>query len=215
MYLKMKHLLDLHTWNRQEHFYFFSRMEEPYFGVVVDVDVTRAYTQAKALQISFFQYYLYQSLRAANQVENFRYRIEGELVYCYEEIHASSTIGRQDGTFGFSFIKYTDSLSAFVENANAEIAAVQATVGLRFNDDARRADCIHYSTLPWLRFTSLTHARSFTYRDSAPKISFGKYERIGEKIKMPVAIYVNHAVMDAYHVGQFVEKFQQLLDEVV
>lgn len=208
----MKTQLHLDSWNRKEHFHFFANMDESYFGIVVEVNVTKAYAKAKALGISFFQYYLYQSLKAANQVENFRYRIESENVFCYDAVHASATIGREDGTFGFSFIEYTDDFQTFIQNTNAEIVAVQQTSGLRFNEDARRIDCIHYSAIPWLRFTSLTHARSFAYRDSAPKISFGKYHREGDKMSLPVAIYVHHGLMDAYHVGQFVEKFQQLLD---
>lgn len=209
----MRTLLDLNTWNRKEHFQFFSRMEEPFWGIVVEVEVTKAYAKAKELGITFFQYYLYQSLKAANQIKNFRYRIENEAVYCYDVIHASSTIGREDGTFGFSFIHYSDSLQTFIQDANAEIAAVLATSGLRFNEDAKRIDTIHYSALPWLHFTSLTHARSFAYKDSAPKISFGKFVNRNGKLLMPVAIYVNHSLADAYHVGLFVELFQQLLNE--
>lgn len=209
----MKTQILLDSWNRKEHFHFFASMAEPFFGVVVEVEVSSAYAKAKAMGVSFFQYYLYQSLKAANQVENFRYRIEDGKVFCYDVVHASATIGREDGTFGFSFIEYIADFQTFTQSANAEIAAVQQTTGLRFNDDARRIDCIHYSAVPWLRFTSLTHARSFTYRDSAPKISFGKYHQESDKMSLPVAIYVNHALMDAYHVGQFVEKFQHFLNE--
>ncbi len=209
----MKTLLDLNTWNRREHYQFFSRMDEPFFGVVVEVDVTKAYAKAKELGITFFQYYLYLALKAANQIENFRYRIENEQVYCYDVIHVSSTIGRADGTFGFSFIEFEPNLQDFIKNVNAEIHAVQSMPGLRFNEDAKRVDTIHFSALPWLRFTGLTHARSFSYRDSAPKISVGKFVKENNALRMPVAIYVNHGLADAYHVGQFVALFQALLNE--
>ncbi|MFN7115703.1 MAG: CatA-like O-acetyltransferase [Saprospiraceae bacterium] len=209
----MKTLLDLDTWNRKEHYHFFSRMDEPFFGIVVDVDVTKAYAKAKELGITFFQYYLYLALKAANQIENFRYRIENEQVYCYDAVHVSATIGRQDGTFGFSFIEYDAALPDFIKNMNAEIEAVQSTPGLRFNDNAKRIDTIHFSALPWLHFTGLTHARSFTYRDSAPKISVGKFVKQNDQLLMPVAIYVHHGLADAYHVGQMVELYQMLLKE--
>jgi chloramphenicol O-acetyltransferase type A len=29
---------------------------------------------------------------------------------------------------------------------------------------------IHFSAIPWLDFTSLSHARSYTFPDSCPKI---------------------------------------------
>lgn len=209
----MRTEIPVESWNRKEHFHFFSKMEEPFFGVVVEMEVTKAYAKAKESGVSFFQYYLYQSLRAANQIESFRYRIEAEKVYCYDAVHASATVGRADGTFGFTFIEYRNTLPDFVKEATEEITAVQQGSGLRFNDAAKRIDTIHYSALPWLRFTGLTHARSFAHADSAPKISFGKYAQENGKIMLPVAIYVHHGLLDAYHVGQFVSLFQTFLDE--
>lgn len=73
----MKQLVDIDTWERKDHYQFFKQFEEPFFGVCVQVDVTRAYLKAKEQGGSFFLYYLYQSLVAANSIESFRYRITG------------------------------------------------------------------------------------------------------------------------------------------
>lgn len=85
----MKQHINLATWNRQEHFTFFSSFEEPFFGLVTEVNAVQAYARAKELGISFFQVYLYATLRAANEIEAFRYRIEDGEVYCYDVIHLS------------------------------------------------------------------------------------------------------------------------------
>ena len=207
----MKHHLDLATWNRREHFEFFSGFDEPFFGLVATVDCTAALAEAKRLGIPFFLYYLYQTLQAVNAVENLRYRIEGGQVYGYNRIHASATIGRPDHTFGFSFIEQHDELAAFVRGAEAEITAVQASTGLRLSPATARPDVIHFSALPWVRFTGLTHARSFGAPDSAPKISVGQTYPAGAATLMPVAINVHHALADGYHVGQFLAEFQQRL----
>ena len=169
----MKHLIDLVAWNRREHFTFFSAFEEPFFGLVATVDCTRALAEAKRLGVPFFLYYLHAALQAVNQVEALRYRIEDGQVCCYDRIHASATIGRPDHTFGFSFIEQHDELAAFVPGATAEIAAVQASEGLRLNETTGRPDVIHFSALPWVRFTGLTYTRSFSHPDSCPKISVG------------------------------------------
>ena len=71
----MKKLIDLDNWNRKEHFLFFSKFEEPFFGVTVKVDCSTAYQKAKEKGVSFFLYYLYRALKTANKIENFRYRI--------------------------------------------------------------------------------------------------------------------------------------------
>jgi chloramphenicol O-acetyltransferase type A len=209
----MKQLIDLSTWPRREHFSFFSKFDEPFFGLVADVDCTHAYAEAKRLGVSFFLYYLHLALQAANEVEAFRYRIEDGQVYCYDRIHASATIGRPDRTFGFSFIEQHDTLADFVAGANAEIDAVQQSVGLRLNDTTGRPDVIHFSAIPWVRFTGLTHARSFQFPDSCPKISVGQTYQEGATLRMSVAVNVHHGLADGYHVGLFLEAFQRLLGQ--
>ena len=207
----MKHLINQTSWNRREHFAFFSAFEEPFFGLVTTVDCTRALAEAKRLGVPFFLYYLHAALQAVNQVEALRYRIEDGQVYCYDRIHASATIGRPDHTFGFSFIEQHDELAAFMPVATAEIAAVQASQGLRLNETTSRTDVIHFSALPWVRFTGLTHARSFSYPDSCPKISVGQTYVEGAATLLPVSINVHHGLADGYHVGLFLAAFQELL----
>ncbi|RYG03106.1 MAG: hypothetical protein EOO02_09150 [Chitinophagaceae bacterium] len=66
----------------------------------------------------------------------------------------------------------------------------------------------HLSALPWLNFTSISHARAFSFPDSCPKISFGKLSEVEGKSLMPVSIHVHHGLMDGFHVAQFVERFE-------
>ncbi|MCT4587216.1 MAG: CatA-like O-acetyltransferase [Carboxylicivirga sp.] len=54
---------------------------------------------------------------------------------------------------------------------------------------------------------------SFTLPDSCPKITFGKMTDEHGVKTMPVSIHVHHALVDGYHVGQFVEKYQRLMNE--
>ncbi|MEH6408107.1 MAG: CatA-like O-acetyltransferase, partial [Leeuwenhoekiella sp.] len=109
----MKTILDLSTWARKEHFHFFRKFEEPFFGITAKVDCTEAYASAKNNEDSFFLSYLHKALVAANNVEPFKYRISDDEVYIYDEIHGSPTINRPDGTFGFSYIKYLPDFKKF------------------------------------------------------------------------------------------------------
>ena len=209
----MKTLLDLENWNRKEHFaHFFRQMEEPFFGATVEIDCTKAYQTAKSLNVSFFIYYLHKTLVAVNTIENFKYRISEDKIYINNRVDASATIGREDGTFGFSLIEYDPDLKVFEQTASAEIERIQNTTGLftrEFNDD----NVIHFSAIPWLNFTSLSHARSFTYPDSCPKISFGKMitSETGKRT-ISMAVFVHHGLMDGLHLGQFVDYFQELMN---
>jgi chloramphenicol O-acetyltransferase type A len=209
----MRTLFDIENWPRKEHFHFFRRFEEPFFGVVVDVDCTAAYANAKALGSSFFLYYLHKTLTAVNTVEPFRYRIDGEQLFVCDVIHGSATISREDGSFGFSLIEYDADFAVFTTKALAEIERVKSVPGLQtreFNDD----NLIHFSAIPWVNFTSLSHARSFSFPDSCPKISFGKMTvHENGKRTMPMSVHVHHALMDGLHVGQFVDCFQQIMSQ--
>lgn len=206
----MKTLLNIETWNRKDQFRFFNQFEEPFFGVTVQIDCTNAYRLSKEKEYSFFLYYLHASLKAANQIEPFRYRIENDQVYLYDVVNASPTINRPDGTFGFSYMDYHPDFIPFTQHAKKAIDEVRNSSGLI--PAVSGENVIHYSSVPWLNFTSLSHARSFLFKDSCPKISFGKMTEVNGRKQMPVSIHVHHALMDGFHVGQFVELFQELLE---
>lgn len=209
----MKTLLDIENWSRKEHFHFFRQFEEPFFGATVEIDCTKAYATAKSLNTSFFIYYLHKTLVAVNGSESFRYRITDDQIYVCDQINASATIGRKDGSFGFSLIEYDVDFEIFTKNALAEIERIQNTTGLftrTFSDD----NVIHFSAIPWLDFTSLSHARSYTFPDSCPKISFGKMKIIENgKRTMPMSIHVHHGLVDGLHLGQFVDSFQEIMNQ--
>ena len=61
--------------------------------------------------------------------------------------------------------------------------------------------------IPWISFTSFTHARKPAKEDSVPKIVFGKYTKKNDSVKMPVSVEVHHSLMDGIHVGKFFEQF--------
>ncbi|WP_207423913.1 chloramphenicol acetyltransferase [Desertivirga brevis] len=207
----MKTLIDLENWSRREHFSFFSKSEEPFFGVTVEVDCTKAYASAKEKGQSFFLYYLYRALNAANQIQNFRYRIVDNEVYLFDQVHASPTIPRPDNTFGFAYINYHTNEELFYDNALEEIQRVKQSTTL--HPTVSVGSVIHFSALPWLSFTWISHARSFSFNDSSPKISFGKLNTKEGLKTMPVAVHVHHGLADGYHVGLFVANFQDLLNE--
>ena len=209
----MKTLLDLENWNRKEHFEHFSRMEEPFFGVTVEIDCTKAYQTAKTLKTSFFIFYLHKTLVAVNSIENFKYRIAEDKIYINDRVDVSATIGREDGTFGFSLMEYNPEFKIFEKGACEEIERSQNTTGLftrSFDDD----NVIHFSAIPWLNFTSLSHARSHSYPDSCPKISFGKMITLDNgKKTMAMSVHVHHGLMDGLHLGKFVDLFQELMNQ--
>lgn len=188
-----KQEIDISNWNRKEHFDWFNSFEEPYAGVTVMMDVTKAYEFSKGSGYKFSLFYFYLSLRAANETEALRYRIEGDKVVCYSRIGGDTTIFREDLSYGCGHYKYYREYAIFEAEALREMARVEQSKGLC--NDYEGIDTIYYSTVPWIHFTALNHPRKYGANTGVPRITFGKIiEEKGRKI-MPVDLHFHHALM--------------------
>lgn len=208
----MYQTLDIDLWNRKQIYHFFKDFDEPFFGVTVNVDMTKAYAKAKEMQTSFFLYYLHKSLTAVNAITPFLYRINDSNVLVYKEVHASATVNREDGTFGFSYMPFDVDYRIFEKNALIEIDRIRSTNDLfpAYN----QSNVVHFSALPWLKFTSLSHARILGKSAGEPKISFGKATKVNGVMTMPCSVHVHHGLMDGKDVGSYFDLFQELLNDL-
>ena len=207
----MPEYLDIETWTRRSHFDLFKTYDNPYFNIGTSVDVTPLLNLTRANKnISFFIAYHFLSIKAANEVEPFRYRLQGERVLVYERIHAGTIILLPDESFTFAYFDYDENFEAFHTNAKATIDRA-LTGGPRLDERASRDDLIHHSVVPWITFTSVSHARKRGQDDSVPKIAFGKYGLVGDRVMMPVSVEVHHALMDGLHVGRYLSRFETYL----
>jgi chloramphenicol O-acetyltransferase type A len=98
----------------------------------------------------------------------------------------------------------------FLVNSRIEMERVRHSKGLE--PAISGENVIHYSTLPWINFTAISHARSFAFKDSVPKITFGKMTVSNGKRMLPVSVHVHHALMDGWHVAQFLEHYQEIMN---
>ncbi|MEP2773033.1 MAG: chloramphenicol acetyltransferase [Fulvivirga sp.] len=204
-----KSRINIDSWERKSHFHFFKDFKEPFFGVVVEVDCTKALEDAQKQGASFFLYYIYKSIKAVNEVEAFRLRIEQGEVVLYDQVCPAPTVGRENGTFGFSNFEMHSDFEAFASEATQVMEEVKSRNDLVPSD---RLDLIYYSAIPWINFTSLSHARDLDGHDCVPKISFGKLTEKEDKKIMPMSVHVHHALADGLHVGKYVDLFQKFMN---
>lgn len=202
--------LDLDTWPRREHFDFFRGFDNPFWNVCVPLDVTelKRFTEREGLSFLVTSHFL--AMQAANRIECFRYRVRGDRVLVHDTVSIGTIVLRADESFAFVYFDHSDDFPTFHRDALAEIARVEAE-GNRLDARADQDDMLHCSVLPWLRFTSISHARRWNTDDSVPKLSFGKISAEGDRRTMPLSIEVHHALMDGLHVGRFVETLETFL----
>jgi len=208
----MSHFVDIDSWNRRSHFQFFKDFEQPFFGLCADLDVSAVHEQtSQEPASSFFLTCLYLSIKASNEIEAFRYRLRDDAVLVHDVIHGSSTVAREDGTFGFGYFEYQRDFQCFMTDARRILTQTREEIG-ELEPRPDKDDLIHYSVIPWVRFTGLLHARRIPAEESVPKIVFGKHHLRDGARRMPISIEAHHALMDGLEVGQFLERYQKLLD---
>lgn len=204
----MSGYLDVETWSRRQQFEFFKGYVNPFFNICTNVDVTDLLDFIRATKdISFFITCHFFSIKAANEVEPFRYRLRGDRVLVHDHVHAGTTLLLADENFTFVYFDYTDDFELFHLNAKAAIE-IAKTGAPRLDERAAQDDLIYHSVIPWITFTSISHARKGGRQESVPKIAFGKYREDGSRIRMPVSVEVHHALMDGLHVGRYFERLE-------
>jgi chloramphenicol O-acetyltransferase type A len=69
-------------------------------------------------------------------------------------------------------------------------------------------DIYQFSSLPWIKFTHISHTLAGKSDKSNPMFDWGKYFEKDGKVLIPFSIQVHHSFIDGLHVGKFVEYLQ-------
>lgn len=212
----MPHDLDLTHWPRRATFEFYRGFDKPYFSVCTRIDVSAlkpALVQAGVGGVGLACHFL--ALQLANRLEPFRYRLQRGRVQVLDVVHASTTVLRADDSFGFATLQHDSDFARFAAQGAAALHAARQASGDGDGGFAPRVDdqaVLHFTTLPWVHFTSFSHARNWGREDAVPKIAFGRIDSDADDDRrrrwMPLSLEVHHALMDGVHVGRFVQAFE-------
>jgi chloramphenicol O-acetyltransferase type A len=202
--------LDLATWPRRATFDFFRRFDKPYFNVCLRLDLTALVALKSRLPGGLMLAYHHLVMRLANEIEPFRYRVDGDRVRVLDVVHASVAVLRHDESIGFAYLAYDPDPAAFAGAAGPVVDAV-VRGDLPFDPGLDQAAHLHFTTLPWVDFSSFSHARNWGREDSIPKFAFGRLQREGDRWAMALSIEVHHALMDGLHVGRLVQGLEERL----
>ncbi|MCF7825591.1 MAG: chloramphenicol acetyltransferase [Candidatus Marinimicrobia bacterium] len=200
-------IVEIEQWERKQQFQFFKNYDNPFFGLVADIEVSRLLEYTRTRGHSFFAAYLYISQLQVNKIKEFRYRILDDQVIDYATISAGSTVLKANDVFTFCYFEFMNSFSAFEAHVLKQIESCRQAESLLEDHDHDLA-MIHYSVIPWVHFRGLSHPRNYSSGDSIPKIVFGKYASANGLTNMPISVEAHHSLMDGFHMGQYFEGFQ-------
>lgn len=206
----MPEYLDIENWARRDLFEFFRHYTNPYFNICTRLDITATSAHIRSqpsISISLALHYV--ALRAANETEAFKYRLENGKVVIYEAVHGGTIVLQPNESFNFAYFDYHADFGKFIAGAQQSVdEASRVTRPLQPDPSENR---LHFTVLPWLAFTSFAHARNLGREESIPKIAFGKFLKENERLLVPFSVEVHHALMDGLHVGRYVARVQELL----
>jgi len=124
-----------------------------------------------------------------------------------DELEISCTVLNSDESFSFGEFGSNSNFDLFYQHADQQLAKIKKGYKT-LKPTNNRGNEIFCSVLPWLHFTSFSHAQKQTEHDSIPRIVIGKYKTILNEIAMPVSVEVHHALVNGLHVGQYFGKLQ-------
>lgn len=205
--------INIATWSRKEHYQFFSPLSDPYFSVTTTIDVTALYSYVKSHQLSFYYALIYLAVNAMKDIENFHYRIRGDKVFIVGDLLPSFTdLKPGSDLFSILNVKITGSMAEFSESCKRKL--VEQTWFFPSEKEEENDECVYFSVLPRIHFTSITQESDGNVDDSIPRITFGKYVSQNEKLMMPICIRVNHRLMDGLHVSRFLDSLEQSIKQL-
>lgn len=204
--------IDMATYPRRAHFEHFIGMSYPYVGMTVEVDVTDLLALCKAKKISFYLMVMHAVALAADEVPEFRRRIDHGGIVEYDECPTSHTELKPDGTYAYCTLYHHLPLAEFVAKAEVARAAARESGNIEDGDDVQ--SMYYISTVPWIHYTQVIQPTAGG-EDSNPRFVWGKYQAdAAGKVTMPLSVLVHHALADGLHIARFYEAFDRQMERI-
>lgn len=191
----------------------FDRYDQPAVNITADAECADYTMVAKAAGIPPFALMLHAIGRASLEVENFRLRLLDGVVSRVEALTLSYTVLGPGDDLNFSHVAYRDDRGSFVQDYLADRAVAREARELRLLPMTHR-NYLFTTCMPWLRFTAIQHPMARFGDCSIPNIAVGRFERIGGRLRFPLAVQAHHGLVDGIHVHRFITRVQDILGEI-
>ncbi|KRV43319.1 type A chloramphenicol O-acetyltransferase [Bacillus sp. TH007] len=197
---------------RKEHFHHYMTVTRCTYSLVIDLDITKLYAILKEKRLKVYPVQIYLLARAVQQIPEFRMDQVNDALGYWEILHPSYTIlNKETKTFSSIWTPYDENFGRFYKSCVADMDTYSKSSSL-FPTPHMPENMFNISSLPWIDFTSFNLNVSTDITYSLPIFTLGQFKMKEEKITLPVAIQVHHAVCDGYHVGQYVEYLRWLIE---
>lgn len=208
----MRTNIDLNTWNRGYLFRSYLGTDFPYINIGCDLNITKLYRYVKEEGLSLYFSMIYAATEIADEIENFRYRFEGEQPFVIDHNTAFAThMNPGDELFTMVECDRYPTLREFAKKNREKAGISLPESGLA--QMKGRMDLINFTCIPWVHYTHFVRTIRTDGVDCNPKMSMGKYIKKDGEVLITFSSQTHHGLTDGYHVGKFFERLEEYLQD--
>lgn len=204
--------IDLASWPRRQHFEHYRHAVPCTYSIVAELDVT---SFVEALSHSSRKTYIAQIWALAtivNRHDEFRMCLtEDGLPAVWPVVSPAFTVFNPEReTFACVWASYDPDFGVFHEVA-ARLLSEHSSATDFFPQGAPPPNSFDVSSVPWMSFTGFNLNLQNGWSHFAPIFTLGRYVTRDDRVLLPLAVQVNHAVADGFHTARLLNELESLM----
>jgi chloramphenicol O-acetyltransferase type A len=205
--------INFDEWARKEHFLHYDTQVNCSHSLTFEINVKQLLHKLRKGNYNFYRAFIYIVSKAVNSIENFKMGVdENGNIGFYDFVSPLYLIFHDDTkTFSGAVTEYNNSFEVFYENITKDFEKYKNDHRFFVTDIPQ--NLFNTSCLPWIKYTGFNLTIPINHKHYSPIITWGRYEKEKNKIKMPITIQINHAAADGYHSALLLNEIQKICNE--
>ncbi|MEE1031837.1 MAG: CatA-like O-acetyltransferase, partial [Ruminococcus sp.] len=179
--------IDVHTWERKTHYEIYRQFANARYDITLELDVTNLVKYVKENHLSFTLTMIHTIAKCANEIDEFRMRIENDEPVIYDKIDLSFTYLNKEANLMKNVVAENDA-NVFAFNRKAKAAIEKQNV---YFTGPLGNGIYQFSSIPWISYTHISHTFSGNKNYAVPVFDFGKFHEKNGRLVMPFSIEVH------------------------
>ena len=203
--------IDLNEWSRGKLFQTYIDSMRVVMSLTADIDVGPLLKFTKANGLKFYPAMIWAVSKTVNARGEFRYGwdADGNLIRWDYVSPSYADFHKDDENCTKTVTEYSEDIFEFHARFLKDKEKYKNVRGFAENQPPNFFDV---SCLPWLCYRHFDMHVFDEGKFLAPVVTWGKYEREGERRPMPLTLNIHHAVADGFHLARFFIELQELID---
>lgn len=210
--------IDFQTWSRGQYFHVHYNVVPNTYSITANIDISTLLEAVKDNGLKFYPVMIYCITTIVNRHDEFKMGYADNQIGMFDRIEPAYTIFHADTeTYATLWTEYNADFKTFYDNCTSDIDTYKDERTLDeylFAKPNAPANSFVITAIPWTSFTGFSHRMDNGSKYLAPWFTIGKYFEQEEKTLLPLAVHVNHAVCDGFHVSRFLNELQSLVDSL-